>query len=130
MWPLDIDGKGGGPIIHPMCSQSDRLGQGRIINDSLNITSPHCLQHKYRLGYTEGKPCSRVFLSQRCRIGGSSGRAVGYQLRCPRFDSVSGPSQITIAALCPPSTELVASSLKIRRNGEESNGKLPPNSVC
>ncbi|GFN84099.1 hypothetical protein PoB_001060500 [Plakobranchus ocellatus] len=50
------------------------------------------------------------------RSGGSSGRAVGYNPRGPGFDSQSGPSQIFIAPLCPPSTKWVARSLKIRRN--------------
>ncbi|GFO43299.1 hypothetical protein PoB_006980400 [Plakobranchus ocellatus] len=49
------------------------------------------------------------------RSGGSSGRAVGYYPRGPGFDSQSGPSQIFIAPLCPPSTKWVARSLKIRR---------------
>ncbi|GFN95776.1 hypothetical protein PoB_002228200 [Plakobranchus ocellatus] len=48
-------------------------------------------------------------------IGGSSGRAVGYYPRGPGFDSQSGPSEIFIAPLCPPSTKWVARSLKIRR---------------
>ncbi|GFO31603.1 hypothetical protein PoB_005810800 [Plakobranchus ocellatus] len=47
--------------------------------------------------------------------GGSSGRVVGYHPKGPGFDSQSGPSQIFIAPLCPPSTKWVASSLKIRR---------------
>ncbi|GFO27784.1 F-box/WD repeat-containing protein 1a [Plakobranchus ocellatus] len=41
------------------------------------------------------------------RSGGSSGRAVGYYPRGPGFDSQSGPSQIFIAPLCPPSTKWV-----------------------
>ncbi|GFO09591.1 hypothetical protein PoB_003609600 [Plakobranchus ocellatus] len=36
---------------------------------------------------------------------GSSGMAVGYQQRGPGFDSHSGPSEIFIAPLCPPSTK-------------------------
>ncbi|GFO19083.1 hypothetical protein PoB_004558800 [Plakobranchus ocellatus] len=44
--------------------------------------------------------------------GGSSGRAIGYQVRDTRFGSQSGPSQLFIAPLCPPSTKWVARSLK------------------
>ncbi|GFO23161.1 hypothetical protein PoB_004966600 [Plakobranchus ocellatus] len=44
--------------------------------------------------------------------GGSSGRAVGYQLKGPKFESQSGASQFFTAPLCPPSNEWVARSLK------------------
>ncbi|GFN95807.1 Zinc finger protein [Plakobranchus ocellatus] len=44
--------------------------------------------------------------------GGSSGRALGYHPKDMGFDSQSGPSQIFIAPLCPPSTKWVARSLK------------------
>ncbi|GFO10975.1 hypothetical protein PoB_003748000 [Plakobranchus ocellatus] len=37
--------------------------------------------------------------------GGSVGRAVGDQVRGPSFESQSGPSQLFIAPLCPPSTK-------------------------
>ncbi|GFN89187.1 mothers against decapentaplegic homolog [Plakobranchus ocellatus] len=36
---------------------------------------------------------------------GSPGRAVGYQVRGPRFESPCGPSQFFIAPLYPPSTK-------------------------
>ncbi|GFN78948.1 hypothetical protein PoB_000545400 [Plakobranchus ocellatus] len=48
------------------------------------------------------------------RSGGSSGRAVGYQVRGPGFESQYEPNQFIIAPLCPPSTKWVARSLKIR----------------
>ncbi|GFO17150.1 hypothetical protein PoB_004365500 [Plakobranchus ocellatus] len=47
--------------------------------------------------------------------GSSSGRAVGYQVRAPKFESQSGPSQFFNAPLRPPSTRWVARSLKPRR---------------
>ncbi|GFN78935.1 hypothetical protein PoB_000544100 [Plakobranchus ocellatus] len=37
--------------------------------------------------------------------GGSSGRAVGYQVKGPRFESQSQPSQFFIGLLGPPSTK-------------------------
>ncbi|GFO38964.1 fibropellin-1 [Plakobranchus ocellatus] len=62
--------------------------------------------------------------------GGSSGTAVGYQIRGPGLESVSGPNQFFFAPLCPPSTKWVARSLTRRSNGgEESNNKLPHNAV-
>ncbi|GFO34078.1 hypothetical protein PoB_006058300 [Plakobranchus ocellatus] len=45
----------------------------------------------------------------------SSGRAVGYQVRGPSFESQSRPSQFFNAPLCPSSTKWVARSLKTRR---------------
>ncbi|GFN94351.1 hypothetical protein PoB_002085700 [Plakobranchus ocellatus] len=36
---------------------------------------------------------------------GSSGRAVGYQVRGPEFESQSGPNQFIIAPPCLPSTK-------------------------
>ncbi|GFO31062.1 hypothetical protein PoB_005756700 [Plakobranchus ocellatus] len=39
------------------------------------------------------------------KYGSSSGRAVGYHPRGPWFKSKSGPCQIFIAPLCPPSTK-------------------------
>ncbi|GFO32819.1 hypothetical protein PoB_005932400 [Plakobranchus ocellatus] len=56
-----------------------------------------------------------LIVSPRRRSGGSSGRAVSYQERAPRFESQSGPNQFFIATLCPPSTKLVARSLKTRQ---------------
>ncbi|GFN91753.1 hypothetical protein PoB_001825900 [Plakobranchus ocellatus] len=47
--------------------------------------------------------------------GSSSGREVGYQEGGPGFESQSGPSQFSIAPLCPPSTKWVARSIKIRQ---------------
>ncbi|GFN86262.1 hypothetical protein PoB_001276800 [Plakobranchus ocellatus] len=47
--------------------------------------------------------------------GGSSGRAVGYQVRDPGFESQSGTNQLLIAPSCPPSTKWVARPLKTRR---------------
>ncbi|GFO48107.1 hypothetical protein PoB_007461200 [Plakobranchus ocellatus] len=44
---------------------------------------------------------------------GSSGRAVGYQVKGPRFESQPGPSQFFIAP--SPSTKWVARSLTTRR---------------
>ncbi|GFO18566.1 hypothetical protein PoB_004507100 [Plakobranchus ocellatus] len=35
----------------------------------------------------------------------SSGRAVGYQVRSPSFESQSGPNQFIIASPCPSSTK-------------------------
>ncbi|GFN87155.1 hypothetical protein PoB_001366100 [Plakobranchus ocellatus] len=49
------------------------------------------------------------------RSGGSSGRAVGYQVRGSGFESQAGPNQFIIAPLCPPSTKRVARNLKTRR---------------
>ncbi|GFO44555.1 hypothetical protein PoB_007106000 [Plakobranchus ocellatus] len=50
--------------------------------------------------------------------GGSSGRAVEH-VRGPRLESQSGPSQLFIAPLCPPTTKWVAIGTK---RGEESTG--------
>ncbi|GFO47710.1 hypothetical protein PoB_007421500 [Plakobranchus ocellatus] len=50
------------------------------------------------------------------RSSSSSGRAVGYQVRDPGFESRPRPSQFFKSApLCPPSTKWIASSLKTRR---------------
>ncbi|GFO19970.1 hypothetical protein PoB_004647500 [Plakobranchus ocellatus] len=56
--------------------------------------------------------------------GGSCVRAVGCEVRGPRFESQSGPSQIFIAPLCPPSTNWVARSLKTRRNPQQGDLRL------
>ncbi|GFO34562.1 hypothetical protein PoB_006106700 [Plakobranchus ocellatus] len=66
------------------------------------------------------------------RSGGSSGRAVGYQVTGPRCEFQSRPSQFFSAPLCPPSTKWVARSFKTgeSKGGGESNGKLPHNAVC
>ncbi|GFO40865.1 hypothetical protein PoB_006737000 [Plakobranchus ocellatus] len=45
---------------------------------------------------------------------GSSGKADGYQVRGPRFESQYGHNQSSIALLCPPNTRWVAWSLKSR----------------
>ncbi|GFN76918.1 hypothetical protein PoB_000342400 [Plakobranchus ocellatus] len=61
---------------------------------------------------------SSVLNNLRASVGGSgssSGRAVDYQLRGPRFESQSGPSQIFIAPLGPPNTKWVARTLKTWR---------------
>ncbi|GFO11248.1 beta,beta-carotene 9',10'-oxygenase [Plakobranchus ocellatus] len=57
--------------------------------------------------------------------GGPSGRTVDYQLRGPRFDSQSGPNQIFIGPLSPPSTKRGARS---RRNPQQGDLRLsgPP----
>ncbi|GFO35083.1 hypothetical protein PoB_006158800 [Plakobranchus ocellatus] len=60
--------------------------------------------------------------------GGSSDKAVGYQVGGLRFESQSEPSQFSIALLCPPSTKRVARGES--KGGEENNGKLTHNAVC
>ncbi|GFN99796.1 hypothetical protein PoB_002630200 [Plakobranchus ocellatus] len=54
---------------------------------------------------------------------GSSGKAVGYKVRGPGFESQSRPNQFIIAPPCPPSTKWVGWSLKtqrkIRRRGKQ-----------
>ncbi|GFO11684.1 hypothetical protein PoB_003818900 [Plakobranchus ocellatus] len=50
--------------------------------------------------------------------------AVGYHPRGPGFDSQSGPSQIFIAPLCPPSTKWVARSLKTRQKSDSNKAAL------
>ncbi|GFO17616.1 hypothetical protein PoB_004412100 [Plakobranchus ocellatus] len=64
--------------------------------------------------------------------GGSSGRAVSYHVRGPRFEFQSGLSKCFIAPLWPPNTKWVARSLKTRqgKGGEESNGKSPHKAIC
>ncbi|GFN82953.1 hypothetical protein PoB_000945900 [Plakobranchus ocellatus] len=52
---------------------------------------------------------------KRWRSGVSSGRAVGYQARCPGFESQSGPHKVIIASPCPTSTKWVSRSLNTRR---------------
>ncbi|GFO02554.1 hypothetical protein PoB_002905900 [Plakobranchus ocellatus] len=56
------------------------------------------------------------------RNGASSGRAVSYHVRGPRFEFQSGSSKFLIAPLWPPSIKWVARSLKTRqgKGGEES----------
>ncbi|GFN91687.1 hypothetical protein PoB_001819300 [Plakobranchus ocellatus] len=54
------------------------------------------------------------YISLKILSGGSCNRAVGYQVRGPRFESQFGQSQFFIAFVCPPSTKWVARSLKIR----------------
>ncbi|GFN79714.1 hypothetical protein PoB_000622000 [Plakobranchus ocellatus] len=56
--------------------------------------------------------------------GGSSGRAVAYQVGDPRFESQSRPSKFFIAPCVYPARNglLIPSDSK---RGEESNGKLP-----
>ncbi|GFO10875.1 hypothetical protein PoB_003738000 [Plakobranchus ocellatus] len=60
--------------------------------------------------------------------GGSSGRAVGYQVRSPSFESQFGLYLYIIAPVCPPSPKWVARSSE-SKGGEESNGKLPHDAV-
>ncbi|GFO08707.1 hypothetical protein PoB_003521200, partial [Plakobranchus ocellatus] len=62
---------------------------------------------------------------------GSSGRAVYYHVRGPRFESRPGSSHLFIASLCSPSTKWVARQLRPSesKGGEESNGKPPQNAV-
>ncbi|GFN99322.1 hypothetical protein PoB_002582800 [Plakobranchus ocellatus] len=48
------------------------------------------------------------------RSGSSSGRAVSYQVRGPRFESQSGQSQFFNAPLCPPSTKWISRYWKFR----------------
>ncbi|GFO49390.1 hypothetical protein PoB_007589500 [Plakobranchus ocellatus] len=62
----------------------------------------------------------------------SSGRAVGYHVRGPRFESQSGQSQFFIAPLSPPISKGWLDLLRPgeSKGGEESNGKLPHNGVC
>ncbi|GFN91248.1 hypothetical protein PoB_001775400 [Plakobranchus ocellatus] len=71
--------------------------------------------------YTCSGRCGQILNDKpvSCERGSSSGKAVGYHPRRPRFDSQSGPNQIFIAApLCLPSTKWVARSLRTRRNDQ------------
>ncbi|GFN83444.1 hypothetical protein PoB_000995000 [Plakobranchus ocellatus] len=62
--------------------------------------------HEKSQNFALCSPCFHVRES-----GGSSGRAVGYQVRDPEFESQSGPSQFIIAPPCLPSTKWEAKSL-------------------
>ncbi|GFO05186.1 hypothetical protein PoB_003169100, partial [Plakobranchus ocellatus] len=61
-------------------------------------------------------------------VDGSSGGAVGYQVRGPSFESQSGPSQFFIASLCPPGTKLVARSLTVKKPYTKNNQDPTPDS--
>ncbi|GFN95174.1 hypothetical protein PoB_002168000 [Plakobranchus ocellatus] len=91
--------------------QTGCLFDGKVYRRGQKIVIANCMAQYTCMGNNnlgEYKQLGR-------RSGGSSGRAVGYYPRGPGFDSQSGPSQIFIAPLCPPSTKWVARSLKIRR---------------
>ncbi|GFO43669.1 hypothetical protein PoB_007017400 [Plakobranchus ocellatus] len=57
-----------------------------------------------------------LHLDLSCDLEILSRRSGGYQVRGLRFECQSGPSQLFIAPLCPPSTKWVAKFLKTRRN--------------
>ncbi|GFO01757.1 low-density lipoprotein receptor-related protein [Plakobranchus ocellatus] len=68
------------------------------------------------------------------RSGGSSGRAIGYHVRCPRLEYESGPRLFNISPQCPLNMKwmirlffLKPSKLKV---ATESSGNLPQNAVC
>ncbi|GFN82545.1 hypothetical protein PoB_000905100 [Plakobranchus ocellatus] len=62
--------------------------------------------------------------------GGSSGRAIGYQVRSPKFESQSGPNQLIIAPPRPPSTTWIARSLKSRRKQKRRLKQWQTTSQC
>ncbi|GFN80823.1 hypothetical protein PoB_000732900 [Plakobranchus ocellatus] len=77
---------------------------------NLSVTS-HKIAEKFTCGENS---FSRSYMRVRWS-GSSSGRAAGYQVRGPRFESQSGPSHFFFVLLCPPSTKWVDRSFKIRR---------------